>query len=294
MSTPSEARPATRAVGLVPHPHRSSSTELAKHAAERLSEHGVEVRVPGPDADTAGLGHLAVELEQFAVGLDVVISLGGDGTMLRAVDLAYEEGVPVLGVNAGQLGYLTEVEPNDFDAALDRLLDGDYEVAERMVLEVEVESAGSARGRWFALNEAVLEKVHTGRLVRLDVEVNGAPFTTYAADGVIIATPTGSTAYSFSARGPIVSPRHRCLLLTPVSPHMLFDRSLVLDAEEVLRFNVCDDRSVVLTADGRELGELAAGDTVSCTGGPLPARIVTLGPRDFHQILKAKFGLPDR
>ena len=287
-------QPAAHVVGLVPHPHRSSSRELAKHAAVRLAEHGVEVRVPGPDADAAGLGHLAVELEQFPIGLDVVISLGGDGTMLRAVDLAYEAGVPVLGVNAGQLGYLTEVEPNDFDAALDRLITGDYEVAERMVLEIEVESAGSARGRWFALNEAVLEKVHTGRLVRLEVEVNGAPFTTYAADGVIVATPTGSTAYSFSARGPIVSPRHRCLLLTPVSPHMLFDRSLVLDADESLRFSVCDDRSVVLTADGRELGELAVGDRVTCTGGPLPARIVTLGPRDFHQILKAKFGLSDR
>src|SRR5205823_15069379 len=101
-------------------------------------------------------------------------------------------------------------------------------------------------------------------------------------------------AYSFSARGPIVSPRHRCLLLTPVSPHMLFDRSLVLGAEEILRFVVIDEHSVVLTADGRELGDLAAGDAVSCRGGALPARIVTLGPRDFHQILKAKFGLSDR
>ena len=283
-----------RAVGIVPHPDRATATDLAKHAAARLAEHGVEVRVPGPDADSAGLGHLAWELEAFPEGLDVIISLGGDGTMLRAVDHAYAAGVPVLGVNVGQMGYLTEVEPADFDAALDRLVAGDYEVAERMVLELDVQSAGPAHGRWFALNEAVLEKVHTGRLARLDVEVNGTFFTTYAADGVIVATPTGSTAYSFSARGPIVSPRHRCILLTPVSPHMLFDRSLVLAAEETLRFSVCDDRSVVLTADGRELGELAAGDSVSCTGGPLPARIVTLGPRDFHQILKAKFGLADR
>jgi NAD+ kinase len=283
-----------RAVGLVPHPDRPTATDLAKHAATRLAEHGIEVRVPGPDADVAGLGHLAYELSAFPVGLDLVISLGGDGTMLRAVDLAYEAGVAVLGVNVGQMGYLTEIEPADFDAALDRIVAGDYEVAERMVLEIEVESAGSARGRWFALNEAVLEKVHTGRLARLEVEINGTYFTTYAADGVIVATPTGSTAYSFSARGPIVSPRHRCILLTPVSPHMLFDRSLVLAAEETLRFAVCDDRSVVLTADGRELGELAAGDAVTCTGGPRPARIVTLGPRDFHQILKAKFGLSDR
>jgi NAD+ kinase len=273
-----------RAVGLVPHPNRDTAAQLVEQASERLGAHGIEVRCPvaaeGAELDTRGL--------------DVVISLGGDGTMLRAVDTAYEAGVPVLGVNVGQMGYLPEVEPSEFEAALDRLIAGDFEVAERMVLEMTVESAGSAHGRWFALNEAVLEKVHTGRLARLEVDINGTFFTTYAADGVIVATPTGSTAYSFSARGPIVSPRHRCLLLTPVSPHMLFDRSLVLAAEEVLRFLVCDDRSVVLTADGRELGELGAGDAVSCRGGDLPARIVTFGPRDFHQILKAKFGLADR
>ena len=283
-----------RAVGVVPHPNRAAATDLAKHAAARLAERGVEVRVPGPDADTAGLGDFAVPVDAFADGLDVVVSIGGDGTMLRAVDLAYEAGVPVLGVNAGQLGYLTEVEPADLDDALDRIVAGDYQAAARMVLQLDVDSAGPARGRWFALNEMVLEKVHTGRLARLDVDVNGTFFTTYAADGVIVATPTGSTAYSFSARGPIVSPRLRCLLLTPVSPHMLFDRSLVLAPEESLRFAVIDDRSVALTADGRELGELAAGDSVTCTGPTRPARIVTLGPRDFHQILKAKFGLADR
>jgi NAD+ kinase len=273
-----------RAVGLVPHPNRDTAAQLLAQASERFGAHGIEVRCPisagGTDLDTDGL--------------DVVISLGGDGTMLRAVDTAYEAGVPVLGVNVGQMGYLTEVEPSEFESALDRLIAGDFEVVERMVLEITVESAGSAQGRWFALNEAVLEKVHTGRLVRLEVDINGTFFTTYAADGVIVATPTGSTAYSFSARGPIVSPRHRCVLLTPVSPHMLFDRSLVLSPEESLRFLVCDDRSVVLTADGREVGELAAGDTVSCRGGDLSARIVTFGPRDFHQILKAKFGLADR
>lgn len=271
-------------VGLVPHPNRETAAQLAAQASMFLAQHDIEVRCPrtegGTDLDTDGL--------------DVVISLGGDGTMLRAVDTAYEAGVAVLGVNVGQMGYLTEVEPADFDAALERLVAGDYEVAERMALEITVESAGSAQGRWFALNEAVLEKEHTGRLARLEVDINGTFFTTYAADGVIVATPTGSTAYSFSARGPIVSPRHRCLLLTPVSPHMLFDRSLVLAPEEILRFTVLDDRSVVLTADGRELGELSAGDAVSCRGGDRSARIVTFGPRDFHQILKAKFGLADR
>jgi NAD+ kinase len=281
-------------VGLVPHRVRGEAAELAKHASEWLEGRGLTVRIPESDAEATGLAHLGVPLESFADGLDLVLSLGGDGTMLRAVDLVYEAGVPVLGVNVGQLGYLTEVEPPDLDAALERLAAGDYQVDERMVLEIVVESAGGAAGRWFALNETVLEKLHTGRLARLDVEINGTFFTSYAADGVIVATPTGSTAYSFSARGPIVSPRIRCLLLTPVSPHMLFDRSLVLDAQESVRLVVSDDRSVTLTADGIEHGELAAGDTVTCTAGAHPARIVTFGLRDFHQILKAKFGLADR
>lgn len=282
-----------RTVGLVPHRERGDAAELAKHAAAALAEHDIAVRIPPADAAASGLEHLAAE-GSFTDGLDLVLSLGGDGTMLRTIDLVYESGVPVLGVNVGQLGYLAEVEPPELDAALARLVAGDYAVDERMMLAVDVVSDGAARGRWYALNEAVLEKRHTGRLARLDVEINGTFFTTYAADGVIVATATGSTAYSFSARGPIVSPRLRCLLLTPVSPHMLFDRSLVLGADETVRFVVTDQRSVTLTADGLERGELAAGDTVTCTGAPRPARIVTFTRRDFHQILKAKFGLADR
>lgn len=283
-----------RAAGLVPHRERPLAHELAARAAKWLAERGVTVRVPAADAGPCGLEGLACPEAEFARGLDVAVSLGGDGTMLRTVDIVYEEGVPVLGVNVGDMGYLTEVEPGALDRALERLLAGDYDVAERMVLQVDVASTGPAKGRWWALNEAVLEKAQSGRVTRLDVRINGAFFTTYVADGVIVATPTGSTAYSFSARGPIVSPRLRCLVLTPVSPHMLFDRSLVLDGGDELSFLVVDERTVVLTLDGRELGLVETGATITCTGGPRPARIVTFAPRDFHQILKAKFGLADR
>jgi NAD+ kinase len=280
-----------RTVGLVPHRDRDQARELARRAIDWFERHGVKVRIP--ESDAAGLEAVAVPVAEFAAGLDLAVSLGGDGTMLRTVDLVYDDGVPVLGVNVGQLGYLAEVEPADLDVALARLVTGDYEVVDRMMLSVTIESAGSAAGRWWALNEAVLEKPQPGRLARFDVAINGSAFTSYAADGVIVATPTGSTAYSFSARGPIVSPSHACLLLTPVSPHMLFDRSLVLGAEEELRF-VVDDRPVALILDGQGLGHLDAGDAVACTGGPRPARIVSFGPRDFHQILKVKFGLADR
>jgi NAD+ kinase len=283
-----------RTAGLVPHRERPLAHELATRAAKWLADRGVVVRVPAADAGPSGLERLACPEGEFAEGLDVAVSLGGDGTMLRTVDLVYDAGVPVVGVNVGDMGYLTEVEPGALDRALERLLAGDYDVAERMVLQVDVASTGPANGRWWALNEAVLEKDQSGRVTRLDVRINGAFFTTYAADGVIVATPTGSTAYSFSARGPIVSPRLQCLVLTPVSPHMLFDRSLVLDGEEELSFVVVDERTVVLTLDGRELGLVETGATITCTRGPRPARIVTFGPRDFHQILKAKFGLADR
>ncbi len=271
---------ALRTIGLVAHPDRPEATDLVAHTVEWCAAHGVDARVLDGDAPDAA-------------GLDVVLSFGGDGTMLRTVDLVDGLGLPVLGVNCGQMGYLTDVEPAGLDDALERLQAGDYTVSERTVLAITVESVGPAGGTWTALNEAVLEKPHPSRLVRFELVVNGASFTTYAADGVILATPTGSTAYSFSAGGPIVSPRLACLLVTPVSPHMLFGRTLVLDDQDEVAVCVTD-RPAVLTLDGRELGELEPGAVVRAACGPVPARLVTLASRDFHQILKAKFGLADR
>jgi NAD+ kinase len=283
-----------RAVGLVPHRERGRAHALAQSSVDWLVAHGVEVRVPKADALAAGLDAYAVEPDKFAAGLDLVISFGGDGTMLYTVQLVYPAPVPIIGVNVGQLAYLSEIEPDELDAALPRLLAKQFQVSERMVLEVDVESSTGAAGTRYALNEAVLEKQRTGHMIRLDVSINGSQFTSYAADGLIIATPTGTTAYSFSARGPIASPALRCTVLTPISPHMLFDRSLVLEEHEELEFLVCDGRSAELTIDGRELGPLADGDRVRCRAAAEPLRLATIHPRDFHQILKLKFALPDR
>jgi NAD+ kinase len=286
---------AVRAVGLVPHRDRTSAREWARAAAGWFGAAGVAVRVPKEEARAIGMPELGVAPDEFLDDLDLVVSLGGDGTMLHAVDLVYPAPVPILGVNVGQLGYLTDVEPEELEPSMPRLLAGDFAVFERMVLAVVVQSSGSAAGSWFALNEAALEKQRSGHLIRLDVSINGSAFTTYAADGVIVATPTGTTAYSFSVRGPIASPALRCLVLTPVSPHMLFDRSLVLADREELGFVVCGERgNVVLTVDGRELGELVPGDHVAIRAAREPLRLASLRPRDFHQVLKVKFDLPDR
>lgn len=285
---------AVKTVGVVPHREREVALAMARHLAAWFGERGVGVRLPEEEAHAAGLPELACPRAAFGEGLDLAVSIGGDGTMLHTVELAYPAGALLLGVNVGQMGYLASIEPDELDAALPALLSGDFEVAERTVLEVRVDGSLGTLRPLHALNEMVLEKVHPGHLVRLDVSVDGSFFTTYAADGVIVSTATGSTAYSFSARGPIVSPNLACLVLTPVSPHMLFDRALVLAPDEDLRLVVAGSRPAGLTVDGRDVGDLQPGDTVRCAVASQPARMVSVRPRDFHQILKAKFSLPDR
>jgi NAD+ kinase len=286
---------AMSAVGLVVHEQRPEAADLASETATWLGDLGHAVRLPRPDAERVGLSELAVDGDAFADGLDAVVSLGGDGTILRTVGLLAGAAVPIIGVNLGQLGYLTEIEAPNLRACLEAVLAGSFETDDRMLLDVMViRNAEAATTHTVALNEAVLEREGTGHTIRIDVELDGTPFTPYEADALIVCTPTGSTAYAFSARGPIIEPSHRALLLTPVSPHMLFDRSLVLDTHTVVRLTVTRHRHAILTVDGRDLGPLAPGDSVECSASDRVARLVTTRPNRFHAVLKAKFGLSDR
>jgi NAD+ kinase len=220
--------------------------------------------------------------------------------MLRAVNLAWAAEIPVLGVNLGRLGYLTEVEPAGLETALERFLSGHYALEDRMMLEVawsgETLLGEIAEGETscLALNEAVVEKTVPGHTIRLTATIAMRPFVTYAADGLLVATPTGSTAYNLSVRGPILSPCLRAVVVAPISPHMLFDRPLVLDPAEWLGLTVAGPRPGVLVVDGRSVASLQPGDTVTCSAADRPVRLVTFGPRDFHAILRARFHLSDR
>jgi NAD+ kinase len=229
---------------------------------------------------------------------DIVLSLGGDGTVLRAVHLLDGAPVPILGVNVGTLGYLTEIEPSECIASLQRWVEGredkDFIIDKRMMLTVLLKRAsGGTDLSWRALNEAVLEKQQSGHTVWLDVVINSELFATYSADGLIVSTPTGSTAYSMSARGPVVSPRHRALLVTPVSPHMLFDRALVLDPHESLLIEVVGTRPVDMALDGRKVMSLTQGDVVSFAPDTCTAEFLRFKTPKFHQIVRTKFGLGD-
>jgi NAD+ kinase len=279
-------------VALVAHHLRETTRQHAETAAQWCDQRGIEFWMPGQDGEMLDLAkHIS---DRPIAEADLVLSLGGDGTMLRSVRLLDGAVTPLLGVNLGSLGYLTEVEPERLGDALDGFFagsqEGGWQLDDRMMLDVAVNGAPVGR----ALNEAVIEKSESGHTVRLLARIDGEPFTHYAADGLIVATPTGSTAYSLSARGPIVSPRHRAMLLTPVSPHMLFDRTLVLDPSEVIEVEVAGHRKAEVALDGQPLGAIQQGDVVRCAPSEATANFVRFGAYRYHQILKAKFGLNDR
>ncbi len=276
-------------VVLVVHEERPEAVAQADALAAVLVGDGHQVdRSDDPGFTTTGMDDAT----------DLVVSLGGDGSILRAVDLLDGRSAPILGVNHGELGYLATVEPADAHASVVRVLAGEHDLEERMMLRVEVYRAGASATAPevidHALNEVVVERSAGGQTIRVGVSLDGESFTSYAADGLIAATPTGSTAYAFSARGPIVDPLHRAIQLTPVSPHMLFDRTLVLEPSTEVGMEVLGRRAATCTVDGRSVADLAGGDRVMCTAADRVVRLVTFGPRDLRGLLVNRFGLADR
>ena len=247
---------------------RPRAIEFAENLSDRISRSGGTVIT---DAETTP---------------DVVIAVGGDGTMLAAVRHALAFDAPVLGFNLGTLGFLTEAEPPDLDPVVARLIAGDYEILERMTVAASIGGV-SALG----INDVVVEKIDTTRLISLEVVIDDAEFGTYHADGLVIATPTGSTAYSFSAGGPLVDPLLDALVMTPVASHSLFERSMVLPAQSQIDVTVTKDRLVRVNVDKCDLGDLGEGETVSITRGDRDARFITFGAPSFPELVKDKFGL---
>jgi NAD+ kinase len=282
-------------IGVVAHPERAGAQQLGDTLGRWAGANGLTVRTldsekgcAGPDAETTGEA-------AFPVGLDLIVALGGDGTLLRAAGLGLEHEVPVLGVNLGRLGFLTEVEAHDLTAALDLVLAGQYTVERRMTLDAAVVTADGARVELpSAVNDVVLEKTAKHRLAGVAVSIDGRLFARYAADGLIVATPTGSTAYSFSAGGPIVTPTIDAVMLTPIAPHMVFNRSLVLDPGQVVSLEVlADSLGVEVSVDGRPSRHVPPGCAVHVRRGRHDARLVRLHGADFFGRVRSKFRLPD-
>ncbi len=283
----------TRRLGVVMHLHRPEVRDLAAKAIEWCGDR-LAPSLPPTDAALIDRPDLAVPEDEFGKEMDICLSLGGDGTMLRSSQLVSAFDVPILGVNAGRLGYLTEVDPDHMIDALERWDRDELSVEERMMVEVIAERPGAEPFTGFALNEAVVYRSESGRTLEVLPSIGGEPFTDYLADGVIVATPTGSTAYSLSAGGPIVEPDFHAILLTPVAAHMVFNRSMVLAPTTEVKLTVKGHRGAVLALDGRTVLDLEPGQSVVCRGSNRTAKLLVKGDRDFHTVLKEKFRLVDQ
>ncbi len=226
--------------------------------------------------------------------IELAIVLGGDGTILLAAELLRGTQAPLLGVNLGHVGFLAESERDDLAHTVERAIARDYDVDERLALDVVVTKDGSEIFHTWALNEATVEKAGGVRMIELVLEVDGRPVSSFGCDGVVLSTPTGSTAYSFSAGGPVVWPQVKALLMVPLSAHALFSRPLVVDPESTLAVEVAGriQQEAVLWCDGRRGCELTPGSRVSVTQSSQPVRLARLHPAPFSDRLVRKFTLP--
>ncbi|WP_433078042.1 NAD kinase [Dactylosporangium sp. CA-052675] len=279
---------------LVAHTGKASNNDHARTVAADLLDNGFTVRVLADEAPELAIPRaVPVSGEAAAEGVEIVFALGGDGTLLRAAELARPAKAPLLGINLGKVGFLAEAEIGDVDKAVREVVEGTYTVDERLTIDVTAEHAGRLVGNSWALNEVTVEKGAREKMLELLVEVDGRPLSRYGCDGVVCATPTGSTAYAFSAGGPVVWPELEALLLVPISAHALFSRPLVISPDSTITVNVEPFTSfALLSCDGRRVMDLAPGSTVTVRRGALPVRVVRLRERPFTDRLVAKFGLP--
>ncbi|MBB0243285.1 NAD kinase [Streptomyces alkaliphilus] len=296
---PAAGGTADRTVLLLAHTGRPAAVRSAELVVRGLLAHGMGVRVLVEEAEDLPLPPEVARVENgpgVAEECELLVVLGGDGTLLRGAEFSRSSGVPMLGVNLGRVGFLAEAERDDLDQVVERVVRRDYTVEERMTLDVVVYNDSTAcvpvHVDW-ALNEASVEKASRERLLEVVTEVDGRPVSRFGCDGVVCATPTGSTAYAFSAGGPVVWPEVEALLMVPISAHALFTKPLVTAPHSVLAVEVQPNTPHgVLWCDGRRSVELPAGARVEVRRGAVPVRLARLHRAPFTDRLVAKFALP--
>jgi NAD+ kinase len=286
-----------RRVLVVTHPGRADAAAVAADFCARVAAAGMRVRLL--EGESEALGTWSDDLEvaagaDAADGCELIVVFGGDGTILRGAEFARPSATPLLGVNLGHVGFLAEAEVDKMDFTVDHVVNRSYGVEERLTLDVEVFAEGASVARDWALNEASVEKAARERMLELMIEVDGRPLSTFGCDGVVCATPTGSTAYNFSAGGPIVWPRVEALLMVPISAHALFARPMVVSPDSILALEIAAEGADhgVLWCDGRRTVELARGARVEVRRGERPVRLARLHRAPFTDRLVRKFELP--
>ncbi len=287
-----------RTVLLAVHSAREEAAKVAAAFAADLRAEGIAVRVVDAEADAllaAGIddAEIVESSPGAAAGCELAVVFGGDGTILRAAELCRGTTTPVLGVNLGHVGFLAEADVEDLQAVVRGVVDRSYTVEERLTVDVSVTVAGEVVATNWALNEASVEKAARERMLEVVVEIDDRPVSRWGCDGIVCATPTGSTAYNFSAGGPIVWPEVSALLMVPISAHALFARPLVVSPDSTLAIEVVGEQSSgVLWCDGRRAADLPLGARVEVVRGREPVRLARLQTAPFADRLVRKFDLP--
>jgi NAD+ kinase len=293
---------AVRRVLLLAHTGRDDARDVARAFCKALTAHGIVVRLLADEARDLELDpslfdptiETAVASPDVSSGCELAVVIGGDGTILRAAELTHGTSTPLLGVNLGHVGFLAEAEYDDVESTIDAIVHRRYASEERLTIDVSVFRGGELVASNWALNEASVEKAARQRMLEVVVEVDGRPLSRWGCDGVVCATPTGSTAYNFSAGGPVVWPGVEALLMVPISAHALFARPMVVSPTSVLAVEVLaqTEGAGVLWCDGRRTVELPPGARIEVRRGSSPVRLVRLHEAPFTDRLVAKFGLP--
>ena len=294
MIAPSET---VRTVLLIVHTGRPDAVEVARAVAKRLLDSKITVRLLAEESAELGIVGTAEVWSnaEAATDCEMAVVIGGDGTILRGAELTRFARTPVLGINLGHVGFLAEAEEDDVDTTVEAIIAGTYDVEERMTVDVVVSSDGKQVADGWALNEVSIEKAARERMLEVVVEIDNRPRSRWGCDGVVFATPTGSTAYAFSAGGPVVWPEVEALLLVPISAHALFARPMVASPDSTLAAELLADGAAgggVLWCDGRRRIDLRSGARVEVRRGAVPVRLARLHQAPFTDRLVAKFGLP--
>ena len=281
-----------RCVLLVLNARHEDVPGLASKLAESFFAAGISVRVAQDDAALLAGVEVVPADDRAADGCELVVVLGGDGTLLRGAERARSADVPVLGVNLGHVGFLAEAEVEDVADVVDAIVARRWDVEDRLALDVKFFAQGALTSATWALNEISIEKIERAHMLELDVEVDGRPLSRWGADGVVCATPTGSTAYAFSAGGPVVWPEVSAMLVVPLSAHALFARPLVVAPSSVVAFEIQSPRGAVAWADGRRAYDIAPGTRIEVRRSAQSVRLARLRDAPFTDRLVAKFNLP--
>jgi NAD+ kinase len=279
----------TRKVLFVIHGARSDAFNVARAAAKGLLANNIAVACA--DADSGQLEIPEVTSASDASGCELVVVFGGDGTILRGIEIAREHDIPVLGVNLGHVGFLAEAEPEDIERVISVVVNNKWSVEERLALSITATDADGRKWESWALNEIAIEKFNREHMANLLVSIDERPVSQWACDGVLVATPTGSTAYAFSAGGPVVWPEVEAMLVVPVSAHALFSKPLVVSPASVVDVEITSG-PVVVSADSHRNTDLATGGKLRVVRNTKPVKLARIHLTPFTERLVAKFELP--